>query len=375
MRSILRSSVAHGRIRSIDASAALRAARRPCGHHRGRTSGAVPDHHHAAGVAAGIRALPAAGHCPRKSPLRRRARRGGGGRQRGARRGRARRDRARHRAAAGGREPSRVARRYRACCSRSAAAIWSARSPRCAATPMPRSRTPPTCAASASRCSASPRCRWSRAACSPNGTRRAGISRCHGAAKVAFHNRGMLAKQMGLAEDAITMIESDVGGGFGVRGEFYPEDFLIPFAARRLGRPVKWIEDRREHLLATNHARDAECELEIACDRDGTIRGLRGQRRGRSRRLYPHQRRYRGAQHRAGAVGPVSHPAHPFRHRSAAHQQDAVRHLSRAGPLRGGFLPRAAVRHRGARARHRPGRIPPPQSDLARPRCRGSSPR
>ena len=97
-----------------------------------------------------------------------------------------------------------------------------------------------------------------------------------GAAKVAFHNRAILAKQMGLTEDAITMVESDVGGGFGVRGEFYPEDFLIPFAARRLGRPVKWIEDRREHLLATNHARDAECELEIACDRDGTIRGLRG---------------------------------------------------------------------------------------------------
>ena len=97
-----------------------------------------------------------------------------------------------------------------------------------------------------------------------------------GAAKVAFHNRSILAKQLGLAEDAITMVEADVGGGFGVRGEFYPEDFLIPFAARRLNRPVKWIEDRREHLLATNHARDAECELEIACDRDGTIRGLRG---------------------------------------------------------------------------------------------------
>ncbi len=97
-----------------------------------------------------------------------------------------------------------------------------------------------------------------------------------GTAKVAWHNRRMLAKHMGLAEDAITMIEADVGGGFGVRGEFYPEDFLVPFAARRLNRPVKWIEDRREHLLATNHARDAECELEIACDSDGTIRGLRG---------------------------------------------------------------------------------------------------
>jgi carbon-monoxide dehydrogenase large subunit len=97
-----------------------------------------------------------------------------------------------------------------------------------------------------------------------------------GACKVPFHNRRILAKHLGLAEEAISMIEADVGGGFGVRGEYYPEDFLIPFASKMLGRPVKWIEDRREHLIATNHARDAECELEIACERDGTIRGLRG---------------------------------------------------------------------------------------------------
>ncbi|HET9815002.1 MAG TPA: xanthine dehydrogenase family protein, partial [Xanthobacteraceae bacterium] len=98
----------------------------------------------------------------------------------------------------------------------------------------------------------------------------------YGAAKVAFLNRRILAKQMQLPETAIRMVENDVGGGFGARGEFYPEDFLIPFAARFTGRPVKWIEDRREHLAATNHAREAECELEIACDENGTIRALRG---------------------------------------------------------------------------------------------------
>ena len=98
-----------------------------------------------------------------------------------------------------------------------------------------------------------------------------------GAAKVAFPNRRVLAKMLGIDELCIRMVEYDVGGGFGTRGEFYPEDFLIPFAARLTGRPVKWIEDRRENLLAGNHARDAECELEIACDRDGTILGLRGQ--------------------------------------------------------------------------------------------------
>src|SRR5207247_3439195 len=97
-----------------------------------------------------------------------------------------------------------------------------------------------------------------------------------GAAKVPFFNRRILAKQIRLAEDTIEMIENDVGGGYGARGEFYPEDFLIPFAARHVGRPVKWIEDRREHLMATNHSREVDCELEIACRRDGVILGLRG---------------------------------------------------------------------------------------------------
>ena len=98
-----------------------------------------------------------------------------------------------------------------------------------------------------------------------------------GAAKVLFFNRRTLAKQLDLAESAIELVENDVGGGFGARGEFYPEDFLIPFAARLLNRPVIWSEDRRENLLATNHARDAECELEIACTRDGRILALHGQ--------------------------------------------------------------------------------------------------
>jgi len=97
-----------------------------------------------------------------------------------------------------------------------------------------------------------------------------------GASKVPFPNRRILATHLSLGVDAIEMVEGDTGGAFGVRGEFYPEDFLIPFAAREIGRPVKWVEDRREHLIATNHARDAECELEIACGRDGKVLALRG---------------------------------------------------------------------------------------------------
>ena len=70
---------------------------------------------------------------------------------------------------------------------------------------------------------------------------------------------------------------ADTGGAFGVRGEFYRKISSIPASARKLNRPVKWIEDRREHFLATNHSREATCDLEIACDRDGVIIGLRGE--------------------------------------------------------------------------------------------------
>src|SRR5207248_1588807 len=97
-----------------------------------------------------------------------------------------------------------------------------------------------------------------------------------GATKVTFFNRRALARMLRLDEARIELIEVDVGGSFGVRGEFYPEDLLIPLAAMKLGRPVKWIEGRRESFIATNHSRQIECELEIAASADGTILGLRG---------------------------------------------------------------------------------------------------
>ena len=98
-----------------------------------------------------------------------------------------------------------------------------------------------------------------------------------GITKVPFFNRTTLAAMLDLPESSVVMKVADVGGGFGVRGEFYPEDFLIPFVARKLDRPVKWVEDRREHFLATNHSRETTCDLEIACDRNGIILGLRGE--------------------------------------------------------------------------------------------------
>jgi aerobic carbon-monoxide dehydrogenase large subunit len=88
--------------------------------------------------------------------------------------------------------------------------------------------------------------------------------------------RSLTAALLGLDEERVRVIQPDVGGGFGVKSELYPEDLLIPLAATRIGRPVKWIENRREHFLGIVHAREMEFDLELAVRADGTILGLRG---------------------------------------------------------------------------------------------------
>ncbi|HET8672956.1 MAG TPA: xanthine dehydrogenase family protein molybdopterin-binding subunit [Thermoleophilaceae bacterium] len=96
-----------------------------------------------------------------------------------------------------------------------------------------------------------------------------------GAAKVKHFNRRILSDMLGLPEERIRCIEGDVGGGFGARGEFYPEDYLIPWLAIELRRPVKWVEDRRENLLALNHSREQEWDVEFAAADDGELLGFR----------------------------------------------------------------------------------------------------
>ena len=102
-----------------------------------------------------------------------------------------------------------------------------------------------------------------------------GHLRVWGPTKVSHTNRAILARHLEIDEERIHFIEPDVGGGFGVRGEFYAEDFLIPFASFKLGRPVKWVEDRVEHLTSANHSREVLCQVEIAARNDGTLLGLR----------------------------------------------------------------------------------------------------
>jgi carbon-monoxide dehydrogenase large subunit/6-hydroxypseudooxynicotine dehydrogenase subunit gamma len=95
-----------------------------------------------------------------------------------------------------------------------------------------------------------------------------------GMTKVPVWNRDLLAGLLGVDETLIRVHAIDAGGGFGVRGEFYPEDFLIPWLAIRLGRPVKWAEDRAEHLMAVNHSRQQYHRVAAAFDGGGRILAL-----------------------------------------------------------------------------------------------------
>ena len=96
----------------------------------------------------------------------------------------------------------------------------------------------------------------------------------HGAAKVPHWNRDRLALMLGLRPDRVQLYEGHVGGGFGIRGEMYPEDVLVCAAALKFKRPIKWIEDRREHLIAANHSRQQRHRIKAAINKDGRILGI-----------------------------------------------------------------------------------------------------
>src|SRR4030088_2786910 len=87
--------------------------------------------------------------------------------------------------------------------------------------------------------------------------------------------RGGLAVLFSLPESSVEVIAPDVGGGFGPKIMlFYPDELLVPFAAMRLGRPVKWTEDRQEHFTAVNHERGQVHEVEVGFDDEGKLLAL-----------------------------------------------------------------------------------------------------
>ena len=88
--------------------------------------------------------------------------------------------------------------------------------------------------------------------------------------------RMALSRMLGMPENKVRVIAPDVGGGFGGKNRIMPEDVAVAALALKLGHPVRWIEDRREHLLASPHARDHTYDLTICAERDGTLLGLEG---------------------------------------------------------------------------------------------------
>jgi len=94
--------------------------------------------------------------------------------------------------------------------------------------------------------------------------------------QVPFVHRTAIANALNLPENWVQVLNPDVGGGFGYKGLTYTEDLLIPVIASRLGVPIKWIEDRREHLIASYHERTQIHDLEMAVTQEGVILGIRG---------------------------------------------------------------------------------------------------
>jgi carbon-monoxide dehydrogenase large subunit len=150
----------------------------------------------------------------------------------------------------------------------------------------------------------------------------------HGAAKVLHWNRDAIARMLGRDPSTVHLYEGHVGGGFGIRGELYPEDVLVCLAALRLRRPVKWIEDRREHLIAANHSRAQLHKVRAAVDSEGGILAIEDE-------FFHDQGGY--VRTHAATVPDLSGAR-----ASAPNKQDAGRHLPRSRPVRKHFRPRAA---------------------------------
>jgi carbon-monoxide dehydrogenase large subunit len=101
-----------------------------------------------------------------------------------------------------------------------------------------------------------------------------GVLEVWSSTQVPFAVRTAVASILGLSEERVRVRTPDVGGGFGVKGHVYPEDVLIPAVARRLGRPVKWLETRHEHLLTAAADRDQDHRARLGVRRDGSIVAL-----------------------------------------------------------------------------------------------------
>src|SRR5258708_28894606 len=128
--------------------------------------------------------------------------------------------------------------------------------------------------------------------------------------------RDRIAALLGLERTQVRVLAPDVGGGFGARGQIYPEEILVAAMARRLGRPVRWVASRTEDTQATGQSHGDVAEAELAANADGTLRGLRV-------RLQHDVGAYGGPG--VGESGHILHPlVHPLRPAAAAGRTSGV---------------------------------------------------
>jgi aerobic carbon-monoxide dehydrogenase large subunit len=162
--------------------------------------------------------------------------------------------------------------------------------------------------------------------------RRAGALTTWNSTQVSHFVQQGLVSALDLPPHRVRVVAPDLGGGFGTKASGYAEDVLVPLAARALGRPVKWIEDRREHLMSAAHARHQTHRISLAARRDGTILAVRD-------RIWLDL----GAYNVWGIVLPYNTVAHllgPHRVRDLAVEvQGVVTHKTPNAPYRGAGRP------------------------------------
>jgi CO/xanthine dehydrogenase Mo-binding subunit len=142
--------------------------------------------------------------------------------------------------------------------------------------------------------------------------------------------RDLLSAVLGIPENRIRVLVPRIGGGFGAKFHFYPEETAIALAARETGRPVRWVEDRLESFLSTVHARQQHVQISMAARKDGTITGVKGDLVGDM-----------GAAMHTVGYGPLWLTSVMLTRPCGGHQQDAARLLPRMGPAAGELRRRA----------------------------------
>ena len=173
--------------------------------------------------------------------------------------------------------------------------------------------------------------------------------------------RLVLSAFIGIApEHKLRVIAPDVGGGFGSKIFIYAEETVCIWAAKKVGRPVKWTADRTEAFLSDAHGRDHVTHAELAIDADGKILGLRVKTTANlGAYLSTFSSSVPTYLYAPLLSGQYDIPAIYCEVDGGLHQHRAGRRLSRRRPAGGDLRGRAAGRGRGARARHGSGRVPP----------------